>query len=114
MRLPAAARAIVEQRKIVDYLLSATHPDGATKAALFGSFGFRDADWTTFASALKRHGQINPVTNVVESRWGARYTVDGPMETPDGRTPVIRTVWVLEKGQASPRLVTAYPVGGRG
>ena len=32
MKLPNADAAIVEQRKIVDYLLSISHPDGTGKA----------------------------------------------------------------------------------
>ncbi|MEW6638092.1 MAG: DUF6883 domain-containing protein [Actinomycetota bacterium] len=36
------------------------------------------------------------------------------MRSPDGRDPVIRTVWLVEKGRSHPRLVTAYPGGPRG
>jgi len=39
-----------------------------------------------------------------------RYEVDGPLNTPAGRTPYVRTVWQLDHGEVAPRLITAYPV----
>jgi hypothetical protein len=33
--LPEAERAVVEEKKILDYLLSTDHPDGKLKAAFF-------------------------------------------------------------------------------
>jgi hypothetical protein len=95
MKLPYAARARVERRKVVEYLLSPSHPDGSSKARFFLAFGFRVDKWQVFARALRKHGRTHPVTASVESRHGTRYSVDGPLETPDGRNPKVRTVWIL-------------------
>ena len=38
-------------------------------------------------------------------------TLDGKIETPDGRCPIVRTIWIVDRGLESPRLVTAYPSG---
>lgn len=38
-----------------------------------------------------------------------RYAADGPLPAPDGRAPMVRTVWIVEAGSA-PRLVTAHPL----
>lgn len=110
MRLPNAEEAKVERRKIVEYLLCASHPDGAAKAEFFGRFGFSRERWEILAEALRRHGQAYNVTKKVESAFGTRYSVDGRLDTPDGRNPSVRTVWIVEKGSRVPRLVTAYPV----
>ena len=40
MKLPYAAKARVERKKIVEYLLSFSHPDGSSKAEFFSRFGF--------------------------------------------------------------------------
>ena len=109
MKLPNSAKARVDRRKITDYLLCESHPDGASKAEFFGAFGFRVVDWDVLADALKKHGQENPVVTVIDSPFGPRYTVEGPLEAPDGRRPVVVTVWIIDKGRTSPRLVTAYP-----
>lgn len=91
------------------YLLSPSHPDGASKAAFFVSFGFRSGDWEVFADALRRHGQTHLVVATVDSTYGSRYSIDGILETPDGRNPFVRTIWILAAGSVEPRLITAYP-----
>ena len=113
MRLPHAEEAKVEQRKIVEYLLCASHPDGAAKAEFFGRFGFAVERWEILAQALRRHGQVHSVGKRVESDYGVRYSVDGWLETPDGRRPSVRTVWIVEKDSNVPRLITAHPVEAR-
>ena len=110
MQLPHAQRAIVDKRKIVDYLLNSAHPDGAGKAEFFTRFGFAPERWAVFAEALKRHGQSGSVTNTVESPYGTRYIIDGPLERPSGRWPAIRTVWMIESKTLPPRLITAHPL----
>lgn len=107
--LPDAADAIVPERKVVAYLLSETHPDGRGKARFFASYGFSAADWQTLAVALRRHAVEQPVAERVETVFGVRYAVDGILHAPDGRTPMVRTVWFIGPHDRSPRLVTAYP-----
>ncbi len=107
--LPNAAHARVDRRKITEYLLCPTHPEGASKARFFAGFGFRVEDWQILARALRSHGAAHPVVRVVESAFGTRYTVEGPLETPSGRQPTVRTVWVVDEGSDTPRLITAYP-----
>lgn len=109
MNLPDAERAQVDRAKVVDYLLSTSHPDGRSKAAFFGRFGFRSEAWRLLAAALRSVAVSNPVMSVVESPYGTRYVVDGALAAADGRTPMVRTVWIKE-ADAPPRLVTAYPL----
>ncbi|MGD0536588.1 MAG: DUF6883 domain-containing protein [Verrucomicrobiota bacterium] len=35
--------------------------------------------------------------------------MEGRIETPGGKTPWVRTVWAVDLGLNTPRLVTAYP-----
>ena len=46
---------------------------------------------------------------MTETGLGPRYEVRGELETPDGRRPLICTVWQLDADQTVPRLITAYP-----
>ena len=116
MNLPNAINALVEPAKVTEYLLSSEHPDGRSKADFFGRFGFRREQWQAFADALRRHGATHTVTKAVQSRYGMRYSIDGELETPDGRTPRIRSVWIIEiqdtetTAEAVPRLITAHPL----
>ena len=52
---------------------------------------------------------ISPVTQSMESTHGKKYIVDGRIETPTGKVPIVRTVWIIDRGETVPRLVTAYP-----
>lgn len=110
MMLPDSDRARVDRAKIADYLLSLSHPDGRSKAEFFARFGFTVEAWEVLADALRAVGISNSVTGIVASVHGTRYTVDGLLPTPDGRTPMIRTVWIVESGIQGPRLITAYPI----
>ncbi len=110
MKLPNASRAVIDESKVVRYLLSALHPDGRSKATFFASFGFRLQRWDALAQALRDHGNNGEVAVATRSDYGARYTVDGIIETPDGRDPRVRTVWIVDREGDAPRLVTAYPL----
>jgi hypothetical protein len=112
MKLPNADRLIVEREKIVGYLLNAAHRYGAAKARFFSEFGFRAENWGQLAQALREHGQRHEITKVKQTAFGPRYEVDGPLPAPDGRRPLLRTVWQMDRGKLAPRLITAYPLEG--
>jgi len=95
--------------KIEDYLLSATHPHGRHKAKFFNKYGFFQDSWEALASALLKHADELEVAGVEDTSFGMRYTLKGRIVAPDGRTPVIHSVWFVEKGESVPRFVTAYP-----
>ena len=110
MILPNAENAYIDRSKIVDYLMSISHPDGRSKARFFMQFGFRVERWQELADAIRRVGVSNPVVTAVQSEYGARYTIDGLVQCPDGWAPKIRTVWIVESENAAPRLITAHPL----
>ena len=107
--LPNAHLARVDQEKITDYLLSSVNPRGRAKAGFFLSFGFSVARWEELGEALRRHAASHEVARVVETAYGLRYHVDGEIETPDGRNPLVRTVWQIDLGRDYPRFITAHP-----
>ena len=109
MRLPNSERAVVEERKITEYLLSFTNPKGASKARYFVSFGFSIEHWEGFANALRDHCLRNEVVRVEEAGNGPKYVIIGTIMTPDGRNPRIRSVWQIANGTDYPRFITAIP-----
>lgn len=108
MRLPNASLALVERPKITEYLLNREHPDNGGKAEFFMALGFFPNDWETLATALCMLATNSPVSRSMESPHGKKYIVDGAIETPVGKTPMVRTVWIIDTGETVPRLVTAY------
>ena len=113
MKLPNNDKAVVEREKILGYLLNPEHRIGASKANFFVKFGFKASRWEELAEALRIHGQTQTVKRIKETSFGPRYEVEGKLKTPDGREPLIRTVWQMDKGAVAPRLITAYPLDAR-
>jgi hypothetical protein len=107
--MPNSDVCIVEEKKVRDYLLNTTRMPAAAKARFFLSCGFSGEDWRAFARALKAHGNAYEVLNEVVSGYGTKYEIEGPLTCPDGRKPVIRTVWQINRDELAPRLITAYP-----
>lgn len=110
MHLPHANLAVVEERKITEYLLNSAHRFGASKARFFAAFGFTVASWHVLADALREHARVGDVASTTETGFGPRYEVDGQLSAPDGRRPRVRTVWQVDVGEVAPRLITAYPL----
>ena len=108
--LPHQAEATISRTKIQGYLLSDAHPLGQYKAAFFNQFGFRSDRWELLADALRKHALTNGVTARQDTVFGTRYTLQGPLEAPDGRQPIVRSVWFIDAGGTVPRFVTAYPI----
>lgn len=109
-KVPNHDQAIVPQEKVVDYLLSETHPDGKGKAIFFKKFGFSVESWETLAQALIEHISECEVSKATTNQHGTKYVVEGVFKTPDKRNPLLRSVWIIENEQTQPRIVTAYPM----
>jgi hypothetical protein len=112
MALPNIEAAIIDDRKITDYLLSDGHPAGRIKAAFFKRCGFTRITWHLLRDALLQHAATGETITAVETGYGKKYIIDGLLICPDPRRPRIRAVWFVEIGEVSPRLVTAYLVSG--
>ena len=110
MKLPHVEEVVISQKKIEDYLLDLGHPIGGSKAAFFRRLGFSKEQWHLLAGALRRHARENPVAGAVSDPDGTTYLVEGPLETPSGRRPRLRSVWLVERGNLAPRFITAYPL----
>ena len=109
MRLPNAEHAIVDDSKIKHYLLSEGHEDGRGKAEFFISFGF-----SRRAPEVLRQALIDLACSAADaiaqpSPHGMKYTIVGPIRAPNGSTPVVKTVWMIDSGATRPRLITAFP-----
>lgn len=111
MKLPYLENAYVPEAKIVNYLLNLEHKQGGKdKAGFFMRFGFTMERWDVLAQALLAHAAAYEVVNTSARFDVTTYAIDGALDTPDQRRPLVRSVWALEQGSEAPRLVTAYPL----
>ena len=109
MKLPNAGQVIVDKEKIINYLLNEAHPDNGGKATFFHEPGFDREEWSRFSSVFTILAGTTRITKIVESSHGSKYILDGRIEGPGGKAAFVRTIWILDRNGAVPRLVTAYP-----
>ena len=84
MRIPNHQKAIVEERKVRDYLLSGSHPVGRFKARLFAALGFNSENWSALQSELRQVVARGEAQLVQESMFGRKYLVLGTVTGPNG------------------------------
>jgi hypothetical protein len=109
MNLLNAERAVVDPAKVRDYLLSAVHPVGRFKAALFVALGYSASQWEVLRNdilTLARNGNASPGQ---PSAYGRKFELDGILTGPSGRSVAVRTVWIYRPEEQFPRFVTALP-----
>ena len=113
MKLPNVEAAVAPKAKVVDYLLSPTHPGGKSKAEFFSAFGFSREHWTDLRDALLTHAREHEIKTREVTDFGLRYTIDGNMLSPSGVRLRVRTVWFIDNGVRVPRFVTSHPLKRR-
>jgi hypothetical protein len=109
MRLPNAELAIVDPRKLRDYVLSPAHPVGRFKAAYFARLGFTTENWESLDLELRRMALQESAEPNERTEFGQKYLVRGILRGPKGRSAEIRSVWIILDGEEVPRLVTIVP-----
>lgn len=100
----------VADDKIRRYLLNIDHPEGGAKARFFIARGFDPAAPGAFVEALLDHGRSRHLVSERAGPFGVKRVVEGPLSTPDGADPLVRSVWHRATGDALRMLVTAYPI----
>lgn len=112
MKLPDAERAVIDDAKVREYLLSPVHPIGRFKARVFAAAGYRQEAWQQLRDDLLALAPALDVTLVPPDAYGQRFVGAGNLIGPSGRALPIVTVWLISQGGEPPRLITAYPEGG--
>ena len=110
MKLPNKEKAYISPSKLLDYLLSESHPIGKSKSKYLRSFGFNEQNIGLLKQELISIAKSEEVIEVISSLHGIKYIINGVIQTPAGETVKLRTIWITDKGQIRPRFVTAYPV----
>lgn len=110
MKLPNLENAYIQPQKLTGYLLSETHAVGASKAKLLRTFSFSKENVAMLEQELLSIAQTQEVQDFIPTEHGIKYVIDGDIETPQGRQLKLRTVWIIDTGQTTPRFVTARPL----
>jgi hypothetical protein len=72
-------------------------------------FGFKREQWEILAGALKVLAAESEVITFTESQHGKKYIIIGQIRSTSGKSPSVKTIWIVDKNGDAARLVTAYP-----
>ena len=109
MLLPNADRAVVEDGKARDYLLSPSHPVGRFKSVFFIALGFSLDEWQILRDALLELARGGDATPGQPSPFGQKFEIRATLQGPSGRQAAVLVVWMFSNGQDFPHFVTAFP-----
>jgi hypothetical protein len=108
MLLPNGKRAIVDIRKLRDYCLNSDNPRGSAKARVFARvLGLTASDAAQLRQKLLEIAASDEAKIGELDLYGQRYTIDFEMTTETGRG-ILRTGWIILRGESAPRLTTCY------
>ena len=112
MKLPNAARAIVDIEKLRDYCLSESHPRGKHKARVFASaLNLTQIDAPILQAALLEAVRTIEAEIGKLDEHGQRYMVDFEFEW-QGKSALIRSAWIIDTNSEIPRLTTCLIIAG--
>jgi hypothetical protein len=109
MKLPGADRAIIDEAKLRDYLLSPEHPVGRFKARVFAAAGYDRDNWEAFRNHLLALASTMYVEQRERDAHGTRFVGTGEVPGLAGQPLPIVTVWLIPSEGEPPRFITAYP-----
>ena len=109
MPIPGFDLAIIDEKKLTEYLLSELHPIGKSKANVFITHGYYPGFDPRLVNDLYEVVRTREPVKTIYSAYGTKYIVDGILKTPCGALLQVRTVWLLNLEEYAPRLITAYP-----
>ncbi len=102
---------IIENPKILEYLLNLEHPRGGPKAKYLMRFGFSRSAPDVLASALVEHAMKNlPGQKVQAGKGPHKIVFEGTVPAPDGRDMPLRTIWIPRDPPPEMRFVSAIPL----
>ena len=111
MRLPNVENAVIDPEKLLDSLLSTSHPVGRFKARFFTSLGYTQENWKQLESDLRHQHLTRDVLLRQETWYGKKYEIRGKIKGPAGRAMEVVSVWIILFDEDYPRFITAYPGG---
>lgn len=109
MKLPNRERAIVSPDKLIKYLLNPDHKKGGTKAHVLASAGYTTENWRQLENDLRQYHLTADVSESKQTAYGVSYEIRAPLQSPNGRTLIVRSIWQIDKGTTDPRFITLFP-----
>lgn len=109
MKLPNREHAQISSDKLTEYIPNTEHERGGTKARLLVRVGYTKDNWERLENDIRSYHLDVEIDVIRQTLYGVRYEIRAPLQTPSGRSLMVRTIWQVDIGQQVPRLVTRIP-----
>src|SRR3712207_3450563 len=107
--LKNAQNAVIDERKIRDYVLDMSNPAGRNKARVIrAATGMTRVNYKNLIEQIKQAILVSEVEPVEPIPYGERFRVTMTILGPKG-TLRVRTGWIYRTGEDVPRFATLYP-----
>ena len=100
---------IIEVIKLRDYLLNPAHPEGATKARYLSQIGYNQENFQILETDLRDQHLTCDAKAGRKSIYGMKYDIVAPLVGPNGKERLVRSIWMIRKGDTVARLITLIP-----
>lgn len=106
-RLPNHNMMVIDERKLIKYALDKAHTIGRDIAENFKSaLGFDKFNWKDLANQISEKIPHHEAVLIREDMHGTRFRVDLPILGVNGKTAMVRTVWIILADTEPPILDT--------
>ena len=103
-----ADKAIIDDRKFIDYLLNPNNSRGMHKARVFrAALGYTKLNYKNLIQAIRDGIMVGEAVLLREDAYGQHYRVEMTITGPKGSALLV-TGWILDRGSDVPRLTTAF------
>ena len=111
--MPNASLAITPREKFVNYSLDYNNPNSKGKAEAYQKgLGYTKDNADGLISQVHEYVTSgNSPYEVTQSEYGTKYKFRIPVVGPNGKTKNVIAVYIIDKGQRTPRMITNYLEG---
>jgi hypothetical protein len=100
--------AEISEIKIYDYCLDTEHPDGEHKARVFkAALGIDRTNAEKLFKLLNESLNSEDATFLREDEFGRHFSIEHEVEGLKGKE-ILRSLWVIRRGEEFPRFVSCF------
>ncbi|MFQ4135365.1 DUF6883 domain-containing protein [Nodosilinea sp. PGN35] len=108
MKLPNPDQTVISADKLEGYSLNPNHSEGRHKAVVFQSaLGLNLENVRELRAALIQAIKTQEAISTKRNAYGQKYQIEFEM-TRNGKTALVRSIWIVRHDENFPRLVTCY------
>jgi hypothetical protein len=108
LKLPNSDKAILPADKLEGYSLNPNHSEGRHKAVVFQSaLGINLENAEELRLALRQALETQEAMPTKRNLYGQKYQIEFVMAR-NGKTALVRSIWIVRRDESFPRLVTCY------